>query len=52
MEILIKKEANKNFKGGIFKGIPNSGDLIKKKGVTCNIPLDRYLPQNWLRFEE
>ena len=49
---LKKEEANKDFKGGIFKGIPENGDLILNKNVTCNIPLDGYLPQNWSRIKE
>ena len=31
---------------------PENGDLINKKGVTCNIPIDTYLPQSWSRNKE
>ena len=48
---LKKEEANKCV-GGTFDGIPESGELINKKGITCNIPLDGYLPQNWSRTKE
>ena len=49
---LKEEEANKDFKGGIFDGIPKSGDLILNKNKECNIPLDGYLPQNWSRNKE
>ena len=43
---LKKEEANKNYYLHIFDDIPKSGELITKKNVECNIPLDGYLPQN------
>ena len=49
---LKKEEINKDFEGVIFKDIPESGELTLKKNVTCNIPLDGYLPQNWSRYKE
>ena len=49
---LKKEEANKEFRGGIFRDIPKSGDLITKKNVPCNIPIDTYLPSNWSRNKE
>ena len=53
---LKKEEANKNLNGiisgKIFQGIPKGGELIYKKNVACNIPLDGYLPQNWTRNKE
>ena len=49
---LKKEEANKNFGGDIFKGIPENGELINKKVPKCNIPLDGYLPQSWSRNKE
>ena len=41
-----------DLEGVIFKDIPESGELTLKKNVTCNIPLDGYLPQNWSRYKE
>ena len=49
---LKKEEANKDFRGNIFRGVPENGILINKKGITCNIPLDGYLPQSWDRSKE
>ena len=49
---LKKEEANKSFEGLIFVSVPENGELITKKNVTCNIPLDGYLPQNWSRNKE
>jgi hypothetical protein len=47
-----KEEINKNFEGGIFKNIGESGELIMRKDVECNIPLDGYLPSKWTRNKE
>ena len=41
-----KKEANKSFNEHIFENIGESGDLIIRKDIVCNIPLDGYLPSN------
>ena len=49
---LKEEEANKDFKGEIFKGVPKSGNLILNKNKECNIPIDTYLPQNWTRNNE
>ena len=49
---LKKEEANKDFKGGIFKGVPKSGNLILNKNKECNIPLNKCLPQDWTRNKE
>ena len=49
---LKKEEANKDFGGNIFIGIPENGGLITKENVTCNIPLNKYLPQDWTRNKE
>ena len=49
---LKKEEANKDFRGEIFRDVPENGVLINKKGVKCNIPLDGYLPQSWDRSKE
>ena len=46
------EEAEKEFNGYTFGRIPRSGDLILNKIVSCNIPLDGYLPQNWSRIKE
>ena len=50
---LVQEEANN---GGdpcfIFNGIPQFGELITKKNVPCNIPLNKYLPQDWTRNKE
>ena len=49
----IKKEqANINFEGKIFNGIPENGELIMSKKVQCNLPIDGYLPSNWTRNKE
>ena len=49
---LKREEANNNFEGDVFSGIPESGDLVLSKNRICNIPLDGYLPQNWSRNKE
>ena len=49
---LKEEEANKDFKGEIFKGVPKSGNLILNKNKECNIPIDTYLPQDWTRNKE
>ncbi len=43
---------NKSLEGNIFTGIPESGELILKKDLICNIPLDGNIPQNWARIKE
>ena len=49
---LKKEEANKGNPSYIFDGIPQFGELITKKNVPCNIPLNKYLPQDWTRNKE
>ena len=49
---LKKEEANKGDPSGIFNSIPQFGELITKKNVPCNIPLNKYLPQDWTRNKE
>ena len=49
---LPKYKDNKSLEGNIFKGIPETGELITKKDQICNIPLDGYLPHNWTRNKE
>ena len=49
---LKKEEANNGDPSGIFYGIPQFGELITKKNVPCNIPLNKYLPQDWTRNKE
>ena len=50
---LKKEEANNGGDpSGIFYSIPQFGELITKKNVTCNIPLNKYLPQDWTRNKE
>ena len=49
---LKKEEAYNNFGGHIFKGIPESGEIIIKKDVICNIPLDEFLSPDWSRNKE
>ena len=48
---LQEDKDNKSFEGNIFNGIPEDGELIRRKGQ-CNIPLDGCLPQKWTRNEE
>ena len=50
----IKQEEIKKgkFNGKIFSGIPLNGELIMNKNIECNIPLDGYLPSNWIRTKE
>ena len=49
---LKKEEAYNNFGGHIFKGIPENGEIIIKKDVICNIPLDEFLSPDWSRNKE
>ena len=49
---LKEEEANKGHSSGIFCSIPQFGELITKKNVPCNIPLNKYLPQDWTRNKE
>ena len=43
-----KEEVYKDLKGNIFKNISLNGELIMNKKVECNIPLEGYLPPNWI----
>ena len=49
---LKKEEANNGDPSRIFSGIPQFGELITKKNVPCNIPLNKCLPQDWTRNKE
>ena len=41
------KKGKKRKYGDIFDHIAEKGELITNKNLKCNIPLDKYLPNNW-----
>ena len=46
------KKGQAHFGGDAFYGIPQTGELITRKNIICNIPLDGCLPKNWQRIKE
>ena len=49
---LRREEAEKDFKGDMFEGIPEIGTLVLNNKLKNNIPLNKCLPENWAKSYE